>query len=189
MACFLCNQRGHWSRNCPEAMCKFCGEKGHSHNACELQNKFKVPLDVNCEPVSKTRTRRGCKTFDDILYENHITTTKTMKIDIDTFVKAKFSKNGIIDNYDLSDYIFENYTCNFGDTGHVRVFGYIIAKYCDVSIPSLKNFLRNMYTELSYSEFIEISKPYFGLTVVTSSKNPTGPVNFRKLTGEYLACY
>lgn len=187
MACFICNEYDHWSRHCPSALCKFCGEKGHSHNACELQQKFKVSVKVPEEPVSRKRYRRGHKSFDDILYENHITTTKTMKADIDAFVKAEFSCSGMIDDVKLCEYIFENYTCNFGDEGHIRVFGYIIAKYCDVSTPALKEFLRRMYRDLTYTEFMNIARPYFGLTAVTSSKSTA--VNFRKLTGECIACY
>jgi hypothetical protein len=110
-----------------------------------------------------------------------------MKSDVDAFVRNKFSHNGMVDDGELCEYVFENFDCNFSDEGHMRVFGYIIGKYCDVSNPSLKGFLRKMYRELSYTNFMNIARPFFGLTAITSSKS--NDVNFRKLTGEYVACF
>lgn len=186
MSCFLCNEYGHWARNCPSVSvtCKFCGDTGHSHNACELQKRMKPSIEVADEPISRTRTRKGFKTFDTILFENHLTNSKNMKKDIDDFVKATCSTKGFVDDSKLCDTIFGGqYVYNFTDEGHLRVLGYIISKYCEVSNPILKKFLRDMHAYLSLYEYSTMLRRFLGIIIVTSSK--TDAINFRKHVGEY----
>ena len=134
MACFICNVHGHWSRECPEATCKFCGDKGHTTNVCKIQNLVKTSSNPN-------------KSLEDIFFENHITYSRTLKEDVDHYVKMKYSKRGMIDSYALCDDVFSNIMINVFDKGHLKVMGYLVVKYCDVSHPYLKEFLRGMWKE------------------------------------------
>lgn len=178
MACFICNQHGHWSRNCPMAVCTFCGENGHSHNVCVARSISKITIeDV---PISRTRTNKiSSKNLDDILFDNRIVIRQEMKNDVDTWVKNNFTKKGMIDTLDLIEYVC-NTVFNPHDQGHLQVIGYIIAKYCDVSDPDVKTFLRQLMTDINdINAFNKIINNFFGTGSFVRNNN----IHFRKLTG------
>lgn len=178
MACFICNQNGHWSRNCPMAVCKFCGESGHSHNVCVSRSISKITIeDV---PVSRTRNKKvSSKNIDDILFDNRIVIRSDMKTEVDTWVKNNFTKKGIIDTSDLIEIIC-NTIFNYNDQGHLQVIGYIIAKYCDVSDSDMKNFLRNLMKNINDTHlFNKIINKFFGTESFTRNNN----IHFRKRVG------
>lgn len=183
MACFVCNQYGHWSRDCPESKCSYCGVMGHSINACSLNEQFKKKVTISNEPISSTRTRKSSKTLEDILYENHIVIGQKMKEDVDSFIKTNYSHRGIIDDTLVAESIFgdeSQIVFNSADNGHLSVLGYIIGKYCDVSNDTIKSFLRNLEKEINNYDLFRY---------ILNSKFSTGPlikngnIHFRKLTG------
>jgi hypothetical protein len=181
MACFICNVKGHWSRDCPMATCKFCGNKGHTAAACELQANYKKPTPNTVdEPVTRTRNRKVLtKSLGDILYDNHVTIQHSMRSDVDAFVKAKFTRNGMIDNHALSEHAFYETISTVSDPGHVSVLCYIIAKYCDVSNEHVKSFLRHMASDFNdFTKFHATLRSY-GIAPVFKGEN----MHFRKMTG------
>ncbi len=181
MACFVCNQYGHWSRNCPNAKCSYCDLMGHSINACPLKEQFKTQLVITSEPITRTRTKKTAATLDDILYNNHITVSNTMKDDIDNFIKYNYSHRGIVDEDRVAESVFnDEIVYNPADNGHLSVLGYIIAKYCDVSNDNVKNFLRKLSTEINNpTQFKYILNSRFS----TSPVHIRGAMHFRKLSG------
>jgi hypothetical protein len=120
---------------------------GHTSSACSLQRTYKNPTsDTFHKETSLTRTRTvkvSTKTLEDILYDNHLTIQPLMKHDIDVFVKTHFAKRGMVDEYALSEHI-GNTPINFVDDGHLKVLGYIVGKYCEVSHPCIKEVLRQV---------------------------------------------
>ncbi len=181
MACFLCKQYGHWSRECPNAVCSYCGNMGHSINACELKNQYKPTVSApQPEQISRTRTRKTSKTIDDILYENHITVSNTMKEDVDLYIKNNFTKNGMVDEYELAETLFSgDLLFNVGDTGHLMVIGYIISKYCDMSNKIIKTFLNDLKDDIDNDFKFHKILNKCGITSVMKNDK----IHFRKLTG------
>lgn len=180
MACFICNQYGHWSRDCPSSVCTYCGMHGHTVNSCGLKDQYKPAISPpQPEQISRTRTRKSSKTLDDILYENHIVVSNTMKNDVDEYIKQHFLKRGMIDDCLVAETIFnDELIFNIADNGHMNVLGYILGKYCDVSNTIVKEFLRGVYTEVNDCKFRNMMNRY-GITPY--SKN--GLIHFRKLSG------
>lgn len=175
MACFMCNESGHWSRNCPKAVCKFCGMNGHSANACTIMHTVKNTGPV-IEEETMTRSRQRkviVKTFDEILFDHHVVPKPSMKSDIDTYIKLKHTSRGMVDADALAEDVFHSANINPLDAGHQKVAAYIIGKYCDVSNEHLKTFLR------SASEVLDDVKIKFN--VIPIQKN--GALHFRKRTG------
>lgn len=189
MSCFICNQNDHWARKCPERTCKFCGEKGHHEDDCLLQVTMKR-LSVR-EPAQEQpeiietgkRPRRNkipfSKTFDQILFDNHIVPRKTMKTDVDAFIKTNFMISGTVDEVALAIHVFTENIISFSDAGHIAVVGYIIAKYIDVSIPAVKAFLcagaNETMDEGNYHKILR--------SMGVTSVNRNGSTHFRKLAG------
>jgi hypothetical protein len=188
MACFVCNQFGHWASACAERVCKFCGEKGHAAKACQLQQKFKA-LGVDDDTsmyadvmITRTRSKKVVsKTLEDILFENHICVRPTMKADVDAFVRGGgFVKSGVVDEYAVCEYLHDRVVINAGDEGHLKVIGYMVWKYGDASNVKLKEFLRRLACEIGDAErFVAVMRWMFGLSVI----NKNGQMHFRKLTG------
>lgn len=121
------------------------------------------------------RTRQVfTKTFNDILYDNYRVAQSLMKADIDMYVKTNFTTNGMVDDVSLSRYVFDdNISPDLGDKGHQKVFGYIIAKYCEMSNPDVKAFLR----QIAEAGKLDILKS-FGVTPVLRGN----AYHFRKMT-------
>lgn len=166
MACYTCNQYGHWSSKCPQAACKFCGQKGHTAFSC--------PIQKECKPKIKTDT------LEDIMFSNHIVPTCDMKQNVDAFVKKHFSYQGMVDYDKLADYVFGPegmYTYSVDDDGHIAVLGYMINKYCEVSNYNVKNFLRSLR-----NKFPEDAEQFRIFLKTKLGVIPTGN-HFRKYTG------
>lgn len=159
MACFLCHQHGHWSRACPMATCRFCGENGHSTQAC---------------PLSYMRTDiEDAKNFEDLFFACHMYVPNIfeMKKKVDTLVKP-FCKSGMVDPVDVVVHI-ARCGVNPDDDGHLKVLGYIIAKYVDVyTHPLVKSFINQVHG----------NKVYNLLGLITCYKK-NGEVYYRKRTG------
>lgn len=174
MACFLCNQHGHWSRNCPLATCKFCGDKGHSHFACPSAGmcaKKSEDIEEVTVRVSRTRNRKvSGKTLSDILFEHHVIPRPSMRADVDAFVKENFTKKGMVDEHALVKYVFEETGYNQQDFGHISVLGYIIQMYCAVNHEVIKEFLRQVNPDI---------RKKWHITAFTKN----GTVHFRKFVG------
>ena len=172
---------GHWSRDCPSRKCDYCGEHGHYASACGTLKKYKpdVPISETI-PASRTRSRKvSCMSFPEILYDNHIVCKPNMKENVDLFVKTNFTNRGMVDQYALADHVFSCNIISPTDKGHLAVVGYIIGKYCDVTIDSVKYFLRMMISDLN-----DWNKSYsimYKWNVTPVQKN--GNVHFRKFVG------
>ena len=175
MACFICQNHGHWSRNCPLATCKFCGEKGHSHAVCPsvgmIAKKATATEEEVCVRVSRTRSKKvSGKTLSDILFDHHVYPGNTMRDDVDAFVKENFTKRGMVDEHALVEHVFENTAVSLDDYGHVSVFCYIIQMYCAVSHEAIKDFLRQVSPDTRKKWHI-------------SAFTKNGTVHFRKFVG------
>jgi len=156
-SCYLCNQPGHWSRACPMAICRFCGENGHSTVACKL-----AAMRTSIEDAAS---------FDDLFFACHISVPDVgaMKKKVEQLVKP-FKKCGMIDEVDLVDALAAC-SLNPNDDGHLRVLGYILARYLEVTHPKIKAFLR----------MVEPWKVRDILGVTAFEKN--GATHYRKRTG------
>lgn len=162
-------------------MCDYCGEKDHTLPKCAMMEKLKPNVAISqVTPISRTRTRRVCSmSFAEILYDNHIVSKSNMKENVDLFVKTHFHVCGIVDQYALADHIFSSHPINPMDRGHLAVVGYIIARYCDVTIDSVKKFLREL-CEYNDDRFVTrslLSK----WNISVFHKN--GDTHFRKFVG------
>lgn len=184
--CFKCNQSGHWVRDCtwvpPVAtiVCKFCNDKGHQVDECPLENKYKPKKQDSVVSVSRTRSRQFIKSIDDILYENHMSTKPSYKVDVDAFVKSQFTKQGMIDDHALAAAVFKDTVVNLADDGHLHVLGHIAGKYCEASNSSIKEFLRKMEKEINdFSKFKEILRSRFFMCPFMKD----GIMHFRKFSG------
>lgn len=175
MACFICNEKDHWAKNCPLSVCNFCGCKGHTAYACGAQALYKPSVYVI------TKERQIAKSLEDILYENHLVVTKTYRADVDQYISKNFKKNGMVDSYDVAQSIFEDGACAYSvvDKGHLIVLGYIIGKYCDAYHPDVKDFLSKMCAEMDCVEYRKILSHHFGITCYEKG----GKLHFRKMTG------
>jgi len=184
MACFKCGKSGHWAKDCnrdSDTECAFCGKKGHETTSCLLQKTYKpqpsAPIPV---PISKTRQKKACKSWEVILYENHLTVTQTYKVDVDDMVKTMFAKQGIVDDHALAEACFDPIVCSFTDPGHLAILGYIVAKYCDTSNTILKKFLRAVALEYDdAAKFERVLKDHFRVAPYVRG----GKIHFRKFTG------
>ena len=182
MACFNCNLSGHWAKECPSAVCTFCNAMGHTAAYCSLQKNYKNDMIVVDVPKRKSRTRLTMvsgKTLSDILYENHVAVQPSMRKDIDSYIKTHFYKCGYVDSLELSTAIFDNIVCNFDDEGHMTVIGYILAKYCEVSHPSVKAFLRLVIAETTPERYKALFNRKFGVCAYMKGQS----WHFRKLSG------
>jgi hypothetical protein len=185
MACFLCGKHGHWSRLCPDAVCRFCGEKGHTHNACELEAKvrpFTESVTQECRQEGRRSRKVIAMTWEDILYTNHIVTKPNMKKMVDDWVKAKHSMRGMVDEVALIEECFaENVNINVFDAGHLAVVGYVVNKYCDMGNPTLKQFLITMNNKYEdQAEFRKLLRQHFGISVYETAPSKR---HFRKIVG------
>ena len=177
MACFMCNESGHWSRNCPKAVCRFCGMTGHSTTACTVMHSVKnTGPTIQEETMTRSRQRKViAKTFDEILFDHHVLPKPSMKADIVTYIKLKHTKQGMVDADALAEDVFGDTTINPLDAGHQKVATYIIGKYCEVSNEHVKTFLR------SASDAIDVRDITSKFNVIPMVKN--GVLHFRKRTG------
>lgn len=123
---------------------------------------------------SRTRSRQVfAKSFPEILYDNHNTIQSNMKNEVDMFVKTNFSKSGIIDDVALASYVFGGLPTNLEEPGHQKVLAYLFAKYCDVTNPYVKDFLR---------QFANNQKLLRTFGVCSFQRGDA--IHFRKLTGQ-----
>ena len=174
-SCFICKESGHWSRNCPQAVCKYCGELGHTVSVCELEQRYKPDVDATVNvPVSRTRTRAvSALSFEEILYDNHICAKSSMKKNVDAFIKAHYMKRGMVDHMAMVDAIIaHNDAICMSDAGHMTVMAYIINKYADVSYEPVKAFLSR----------VQDSGEFMRLANVVPVRGKHG-VHFRKKVG------
>jgi hypothetical protein len=103
-----------------------------------------------------------------------------MKSDVDAFVKAKFSKGGMIDDFALAVHVFEDNPINVFDNGQIAVVGYIAAKYCNAFNDSLKEFLRQMAEDYQdANKFHKTMRQVFNITPYMKGDT----MHFRKQTG------
>lgn len=181
MACFVCKQNGHWARECPSRACDYCGKLGHTSNICVDMKRHKpdVPISETI-PASRTRSRKvACMSFQDILFDNHIAAKPNMKENIDLFIKSNFVTRGMVDEYVLANHVFANSIISLGDQGHLAVIGYILSKYCDVTLDTIKNFLRSMICEMDDWDTSSSILHKWNITPVRKNGN----IYFRKFVG------
>ena len=154
---------------------------GHCIDDCSFNEQFKKQATITEKRISRTRTKKTCKNIEDILYENHITVSNSMKQDIDDYIKCNYSNRGVVDEYLVASSIFNGtIPYNSADNGHLSVLGYIIAKYCDVSHESIKSFLRKLQLEINnFDQFKYILNSKFSTSPFIKNDN----VHFRKLSG------
>lgn len=172
MACFVCNQFGHWASTCPDRKhtCNFCGEEGHWASRCPVQKKAKA-TSVQQEPTC----------LADVLFNNHLAPRPDMKATVDKFVTTYFKRRGMIDEYALVDHVFNQTMVCTTDAGHIAVVLYIIAKFCDITPhDEVKNFLAELHTSsTSFEDFRNMLRKY-GITPV---QGQAGKIHYRKLAG------
>lgn len=172
--CYNCKQIGHWASKCPESQCHYCGQKGHWASKCALQATYKPAassITMTEAPVSRTRTiRQSAETLDDILYNNHLVVQANMHVAVDAFVKAR---KGRVDE-DLMEQVKQT-AFDHADKGHLKVLGYLIAKYGDVTEQGMKEFLRSLEGRFGSFEEYKAALKTMGLVVVRAR----GGLHFR----------
>lgn len=179
MTCFICNTKGHWMTDCPQALCKFCGQRGHTISKCQLRPS----VALQTQEIYTSRTRRtnvSTKTFDTILYENQIVSQPYMRKEIDTYISSNFSHKGLVDGDAVASFLgSDSCVYNACDAGHLDVIGHIICKYCDVSNRDIRVILKSWSSAFSKKIDYFHTLNRYGISAV--HKNNT--VHFRKMTG------
>ena len=171
--CFHCNQTGHWAAQCPEKVCNFCGHHGHWASKCEMKARLEVPVPVEREQVSRTRSRAAVMSLADIMFNCQLNKgfSKKMEEQVVALMKSVCPRG--IDEGRIAEYVFEENREAFMlcDDGHMQVLGFIIKKYLSADNEVLKTFLR----EEALPD--DIIKGVFGLIVV---RKANGTMCFRK---------
>lgn len=130
--------------------CSYCGLRDHIDSTCSIKLKAKASCGPQLieERVTRTRSRvKSTLTLEEIMFMNHMVPAPTYKKDVDAYIKATYGHKGMVDDYAVGS-LFDNVASCYTDEGHMAVLGYIVAKYCETSHPSVKAFFDRMYNEM-----------------------------------------
>jgi hypothetical protein len=138
-----------------------------------MKARLEVPVPVERELVSRTRSRATVMSLADIMFNCHLNKGFSKKMEEQVVALTKSVCPHGIDEGRIAEYVFEENREAYMlcDDGHMQVLGFIIKKYLSADNEILKTFLRDEALP------DDIIKSVFGLIVVRKSN---GTVCFRK---------